>query len=158
MILVNSRRWQQFEPLVAALSPDLGRYFRASMRCWCGLEVRPYPLADWHVWIAEDDGRPVGVTGLYREVGAPETLGWIGWFGVLPEMRGSGFGTSILQLTEERAVGLGLDCIQVYTDTGAEGASGFYLSNGYSERRGPGQIGRQRSASAASMVLSKRLL
>ena len=61
------------------------------------------------------DGMPVGITGIYIYYEYPED-GWCGWYGVLPEFRGKGYGRQILDWTINQAREMGLKSFRLYTD------------------------------------------
>ena len=48
------------------------------------------------------DNEPIGVTGIYSYHEYPESA-WLGWFGILSEHRGKGYGKAALEKTIELA-------------------------------------------------------
>ena len=71
-------------------------------------------------WFATDKkGKAIGMTGLYRDQKNKddhETV-WLGWFGVHPEYRRCGIGSSLLEFTINEAKRLGFKTMKIYTST-----------------------------------------
>ncbi len=154
----QSRNMVDYEPFVTGLSAELGPEFGRSMRNWCGLESRPYPLLEWEVFIVERDGRPVGVCSYYRQSEDARRRYWIGWIGVLKEERRHGTGSAMLRTTENHLQSnFRAREAWVYTDTAD--AIAFYKANGYQPA---GVFGEQHltqaAARAESAVLRKILV
>ncbi len=70
--------------LQAALFPEVHAEFLASRR-----------LARARFWAARFNGRVVGLAGLYDYRGMPSET-WLSWFGLVPAVRGHGFGSRLL--------------------------------------------------------------
>lgn len=68
-----------------------------------------------YFYICKVDGIPVGITGIYVYHEYPED-GWCGWYGVLPESKGEGYGKRILTWTINKAKDMGLKNFRLYTD------------------------------------------
>lgn len=66
-------------------------------------------------WIVYDEDTPIGITGLYSYHEYP-TDAFLGWFGVLPEARGKGFGSQMFDNFENTARNSGYENIRLYTD------------------------------------------
>lgn len=58
---------------------------------------------------------PVGITGIYVYIEYPED-GWCGWYGILPEFQGQGYGKKLLIWTMGKAKEMGLKNFRLYTD------------------------------------------
>lgn len=67
-------------------------------------------------WIVYKDDKVVGISGIYEypELGEVETA-WLGWFGVLDEYRGMGYGREILEKTIEIAKQRGFTKFRLYS-------------------------------------------
>ena len=77
----------------------------------------------------------VGIFGLYYYEGYPDDA-WLGWFGVLPEHRGKGYGNTALTFFEDLARDRGFRYVRLFTDTyDNEEAHKFYLEHGFTEER-----------------------
>jgi len=58
----------------------------------------------------------VGVVGLYSYIQYPDDA-WMGWYGLLPQYRGKGYGSEIFDFFEETAKTKGHKNIRLYTDS-----------------------------------------
>lgn len=67
-------------------------------------------------WLVYDNNKLVGMSGIYDypELGEPDTA-WLGWFGVLEEYRGSGYGKAILLETLNRAKDMVYKILRLYS-------------------------------------------
>ena len=75
------------------------------------------------IWLAEHDGRTVGVIGLERYA----ATGLLRSLAVLPEHRGRGLGAALVQHLEVQATRLGVTELVLLTET----AKQFFLQRGY---------------------------
>lgn len=67
-------------------------------------------------WICKsEDGQPLGITGIYSYVEYPNDA-WCGWFGIMPEMQGKGYGRKLFSWTMEKAKEMGFENFRLYTD------------------------------------------
>ena len=66
-------------------------------------------------YLAEVDGRYVGITGMYYYDEYIDSA-WLGWYGVLPEYRNKGYGREILRKTTDLAREKGFQNMRLYTD------------------------------------------
>lgn len=71
------------------------------------------------------DNEPIGVTGIYSYHEYPESA-WLGWFGILSEHRGKGYGKAALEKTIELAKEKGYTKFRLYTDEFATDAHKLY--------------------------------
>ena len=69
----------------------------------------------------------VGVTGLYQEPDDPDSLRWLGWFGVVPEYRGRGYGRRILEATESLCLRMKVTTLKLWTTEDDEEAAAQIL-------------------------------
>lgn len=72
-------------------------------------------LKYWFVNKTKKSGEIVGITGLETRLGDPEDMAWLGWFGVVPEARGKGFGRAILKKTIAKARSIGFERLRLWT-------------------------------------------
>lgn len=90
-----------------------------------------YP--DHHVryWLAEMNSAYIGITGLYYYDDDPDTV-WLGWFGILSDHRGKGYGRILLEKTMDMARAEGFGHLRLYTDyTGNHNAVLLYEQEGF---------------------------
>lgn len=71
---------------------------------------------DLDFWICKnEEGDILGITGIYSYYEYPDDA-WCGWYGVLPEHQGQGYGKKILLWTMEKAKEMGFKNFRLYTD------------------------------------------
>jgi GNAT superfamily N-acetyltransferase len=96
------------------------------------------------------------ITGLHHyEWGPPENV-WLGWFAVAPEFQGSGLGTALFNLIQNRAYEMGFRkmFIETYSSPTFNRARRFYARQGFIEA---GRISDYLSDHADMVVFSKIL-
>ena len=155
--LRTSKHFAEYEAVINALEPDLGPGLRASMRYWCGLEPRPNPLDFWEVYLVEAEGSTVGLGGLYRRPGEPESVLWLGWLGIMPQLRNRGYATAALQLLRDRARELGAQKLYVYTDRDNPAAHALYQRAGFEFAYDAGDASSLFTSEPSELVLSLSL-
>ena|SRR6516162_10091540 len=116
---------------IGIIAFDFGDRFLLSMLHWCGIGRRSTPLAYWKVFLVRSAGQVVGVSGLYRQPGMPETVCWVGWFGIRHRFRGQGFGTRAMYLLWDFARSVAGQELWVYTGSSDDIAVRFYKSLGF---------------------------
>lgn len=89
------------------------------------------------ILLAEQAGRPIGYTMVHLRSASPtwsssEQAGEIETLSVLPEMRGRGIGTALLQAVRERLEPLGLGELSLHVIFGNDDATRFYERHGFS--------------------------
>ncbi len=65
-------------------------------------------------YLAHMNGSPIGVTGSYELTGQPGEV-WLGWFGITPRERSTGFGRQLLECTEGVARDNGYSVLRAWT-------------------------------------------
>lgn len=66
-------------------------------------------------WIVKNKGINIGICGLYSYKKYPKDA-WLGWFGIIDEFRGNGYGRIILDYAFDYAQKIGFKNIRLYTD------------------------------------------
>src|SRR6266446_4992335 len=110
---------------------DFGDRFLLSMLHWCGFGRRSTPLDYWKVFLLRVRDEVVGVSGLYRQPGIPQTVCWVGWFAIRPGIRGQGFGRNAMYALIDFAKGIQVKKLWVYTGSSDDIAVNFYKSLGF---------------------------
>ena len=95
--LINSENFDDYHPILS-LEKDLGDGYIDDIKNYCGLipshyEGHPPPNSDnWKIFLIKKDNTTIGITGFYKLGMSPKNPNeyWLGWFGILPEYRGSG--------------------------------------------------------------------
>ena len=80
----------------------------ANNKCYSDLSMLKY-------WLVENKGKVIGICGLYSYKSTPKDV-WLGWFGVLEDERGKGYGKEILNYMIQSAKDLGYENFRLYTD------------------------------------------
>ena len=106
---------------------------------WLPLESDPYTKVvngemketRSRYYLVYDEETLVGLTGFYI-VPEDKESAFLGWFGVVPEMRRNHYGSKILKMHEEELRRLGYKYSRLYTETdNNEATRNFYERNGY---------------------------
>ncbi len=67
-------------------------------------------------WICKDENNiPIGITGIYSYFEYPDDA-WCGWYGILPQYQGMGYGKELLLWTMAKAKEMGYKNFRLYTD------------------------------------------
>lgn len=121
---------QYFLPLFKELTEFNERFLLAMLR-WCGYgRKRHRELAMWNVYVVCHLNKPIGVTGVYCEQGDPSERCWLGWFGIVPNYRRRGIGSSLFNTTCKISRSKGFSSLYIYTEGTDEEAISFYESVG----------------------------
>lgn len=89
----------------------------------------PPKMTHLQYWVAIDQDRVVGISGLYGWKSEPG-VAWIGWTVVAPEFRRLGIGSALLDRVKHTAVLKGFHTLKVYTVPG-EAVDRFYRAQGF---------------------------
>ncbi len=113
--------------LAAALNPEAHSVFLVDRR-----------LERVRFWTGIFDGKVVGVAGLYDYRGMPGET-WLSWFGLLPVMRGHGYGKRFLDWTIDQVRREGWAVLRLWTTDEEEYAAAFrmYQRRGFATEECP---------------------
>ena len=142
--------------IVEELKNDLGERFPHSIRSWCGLEIRPYPLVNWQLYLASDaqEGNIIGLYSYYQQPEDPPEKFWIGWLGVLPQYRRQGVARQFLANIMSSVLTCGAKELWVHTDNSNHAAISLYKEAGMNYWGEFNMLNiRQASADGDSVVL-----
>jgi ribosomal protein S18 acetylase RimI-like enzyme len=153
--LVETTDIEMFLPVMKEV--DFGDRFLLSMLHWCGIGRRSTSLAYWKVFLLRSAGQVVGVSGLYRQPGMPETVCWVGWFGIRPRFRRKGFGTRAMYLLWDFARNNGCQELWVYTGSSDDIAVCFYKSLGFEVLGTAARWARRQTMDDSDIILRRRL-
>jgi ribosomal protein S18 acetylase RimI-like enzyme len=157
--LIETRERWTYQPLVEALTCELGPEFGQAMDWWCGIGERLYSLPFWKVLAAVDaEGRAQAVIGLYQEQGAPKDEFWVGWFGVLHGWRRRGIGTRLLAHVAAEAKQRGGRILRLYTSPDNDGGIGFYERMGFVRTGTMADHDGEQAASDGTEIVMSRVL
>lgn len=138
---IQSRNIYDYRPLTNSLVDDFGYGFLHTMMVWCDLIDDPFAEGQyWEVWLIrrtvrnEYTGRyfkeVIGICGLYTLEPHNRDEMWLGWFGVVPELRNQGIGVKALDFLKEKAKSEGCKKLRSYVDKEGKPLP-FYKRNGF---------------------------
>jgi GNAT superfamily N-acetyltransferase len=155
MELVETKEIQMFLPVMKEI--DFGDRFLLSMLHWCGIGQRSTPVDYWKVFLLRADGDVVGVSGLYRQPGVPETVCWVGWFGIRPLFRRQGFGKRAMYALIDFARHIPVKELWVYTGSSDKIAVNFYRNLSFDELGAAADWAPGRTMDDSDIVLRRTL-
>ena len=86
-------------------------------------------------YLIKENNTFIGIIGIYSYDAYPEDA-WLGWFGLLQEYRGKGYGKKGLEFFEELARNRGFRYARLFTDTlNNDNTRNFYKHHDYFEER-----------------------
>lgn len=135
MELIQSKNIVDYSVLLDGLYPDFGNHFCHTILCWCEImEVGEQPKRKegkfWEVWIVRDHLKnTLGICGLYSLSESTNEL-WLGWFGILPELRSSGIGAHVINQLKVKAKNIGAAALMSYVDEDGKPLN-FYYRHGF---------------------------
>ena len=145
----ESRNIDDYRPLIAELSAELGARFGGSMENWCGIGSRPYPLPVWQVYLVRDAaGEAVGVCSYYRQEEDPPGRHWIGWIGVRKASRRQGVAAAMFTHVLKQLEAMNPTEVWVYTSS--KGAEQFYRAMGMHDVGHFHETGLEQAAAAGN--------
>ena len=86
-----------------------------------------------HYWVVRDgEGKTVGITGFNEVSGDKAEHCWLGWFALIPELRGEGLGSALLEKVISEARSLKKEALYIVATDLSEmkGNEKFYDKNG----------------------------
>lgn len=125
------------ESFLPDLSPliheDFGSDFALTLLSWCELLDEPAgkenPGFLWKMWAVQMNDSTIGVCGLYAIEDRTDEL-WLGWLGILPDLRNKGVGRMLMKKLYSEAKGIGCKTLMAYV--GSHGAPlNFYNREGF---------------------------
>jgi ribosomal protein S18 acetylase RimI-like enzyme len=96
---------EPYKMFTASLDPDSYRVM------W----LDPVKVQELNYWLLTKDDDVQAFSGLYHRVGEHPDKLWLGWFGVIPNLRGQGYGKALLRWTISRAKVQGGRSLSLYT-------------------------------------------
>lgn len=153
----TEKQIDSYQELIDDLTDELGSRFGGSMRNWCGIGTRPYPLPVWNVYLVRNtSGDAIGVCSYYRQEDDPPGRYWVGWIGVLKRFRRQGIAGQMFARVRAEVEQLGANQLWVYT--GTPEAASFYRAMGMAPAGRFEQVGlEQAAASGDESVFEMRL-
>jgi ribosomal protein S18 acetylase RimI-like enzyme len=127
--LLETKDLRMFIPVMREI--DFGDRFLLSMLHWCGFGRRSTPLDYWKVFLLRVRDEVVGVSGIYRQPGMPQTVCWVGWFAIRPGIRRQGLGRNAMYALIDFVKGIQVKELWVYTGSADDIAVNFYKSLGF---------------------------
>lgn len=126
----NTRRLNDFKPLLNSFVDDWGYIYIHTILIWCRYIEEEEGDTLWEVWAIKHKGETIGICGLYSlEENYTEEL-WLGWFGIVPELRNKKLGGEALEFLEKKAKKHGCKTLYAYVDAHGKPLP-FYYRNGF---------------------------
>lgn len=94
-------------------------------------QLDKFSIDKLNYWLAQENGKAVGITGLYSRTEDPKDTAWVGWYGVTPEARGRGVGSKVFTETIEKARAQGVKELKLRTDDSGEAAWKIFERYGF---------------------------
>ncbi len=136
--IIQSKNIHDYKPVLENLVKDFGFIYYHTILCWCGVidEEPEYKNKYWDLWLIKYNNQVVGICGLYSRHDNNVDELWLGWFGIVPDVRKKTFinnltlGEYVLNWMETHAKSLGCKKIMSDVDKNRK-ALNFYFRNGY---------------------------
>lgn len=97
---IQTRNIYDYSDILEPLRKDFDYVFYSTMLCWCKIIPSDNAQGDklWELWLIKLGDKQIGVCGLYTLQGVETTTElWLGWLGILPELRNQKFGTQVMK-------------------------------------------------------------
>lgn len=122
---------KDFKPVIQGLEDVFEQEHWATILCWCGLiDNDPEDFGKyWKVWLIQYREKTVGFCGLYSPSRTDNSVLFLGWFGMLPQYRGIGFGGISIEFMKSEAKKAGAKKILTYVDN--QRSLQFYERNSF---------------------------
>ena len=127
----QSKNVHDYKPIFEGLVNDFGYIYYKTILKWCGiLDDDKGENKYWQVYLIRWEDKTVGICGLYSLYEFRTDELWLGWFGVIPEMRNLNIGKYALDWMKENAKSIGCKKIKSYIDKSQKPLP-FYEKNGF---------------------------
>lgn len=125
----QSKNVDDFKPIFRTLVSDFGYVYYDTILEWCGVIKDENPPFFWQVYLIKFNDETVGICGLYSLKQSTDEL-WLGWFGVIPEMRNKGIGHHVISFLKSKAKEQNCKSIYSYVDKNGKPLN-FYYREGF---------------------------
>ena len=129
----KTRNIYDYSQVLKPLAEDFTPIFYQTMLVWCEIIPSDNAQSDrlWEVWLIKLGNKQVGVCGLYTLNGATDTKElWLGWLGIVPELRNLKLGTQVMEHLYAFAKSVGCERIYSYVDKDGRPLN-FYKREGF---------------------------
>lgn len=131
MYFFQTENIHSYSEVLDALHSDFGNAYLHTILVWCRiLKGKDEDNCHWQVYLVQEGDRTIGICGLYGLEENSTTELWLGWFGILPEIRSSGHGAKVLAELKDIARSLGCKTLRSYVDKDGKPLP-FYHRNGF---------------------------
>jgi len=130
---IQTKDIYQYGPILKPLVNDFSFVFYQTILLWCNVipSIRPNNDLLWEIWLVKFDDKPIGICGLYTLTDAINTDElWLGWLGLLPELRNKNMGHQIMSHLYDYAKTFGCKKILSYVDKEGKPLN-FYKKEGF---------------------------
>ena len=123
---IKSKNIEDYKKLIDELFADFGEHFAQSISYYCDDD---YDKSNyWQIYLVKYDDDIIGICGLYTINDITSEM-WLGWFGIIPEMRNKKIGSIIIDYLKETAKNLGDSKIKSYVDSNGKPLNFYYRNN-----------------------------
>jgi GNAT superfamily N-acetyltransferase len=130
---VQTRNIYDYSEVLKPLKEDFDYVFYSTMLCWCKIIPSDNAQGDrlWEVWLIKLGAKQVGICGLYTLHGVETTTElWLGWLGIVPELRNLKLGSQVMEHLYMYAKSVGCERIFSYVDKDGKPLN-FYNREGF---------------------------
>lgn len=132
----QSRDIKEYRPLIDSLIEDFDYVFLHTILQWCKLATDDSEGDNqhWEVYLVEqtinNETSVIGICGLYTLYPHDTKELWLGWFGLVPELRNKNIGKDVMTFLYDEAKKVGCTEILSYVDKEGKPLS-FYKREGF---------------------------
>ncbi len=131
LIFVQSRNIYDYSSIMPSLAEDFGNAFYHTCLTWCQIIPDTSHNLLWQIWLIKKNNKFIGICGLYTLSGAKNTSElWLGWLGIIPELRNKGLGVYVMQHLYKYAKSVKCKKLFSYVDSVGKPLS-FYEREGF---------------------------
>lgn len=127
LVCVNQKTYKKAIEIQHTIFPTEKHDGEENILSSLGLIKKPFSA---RYYLAMQGERHIGITGLYRYHNSTQEV-WLGWFGILPQYRGDGYGRALLERSMDMARQEGYQTLRLYTDEENAEARNLYQKAGF---------------------------
>ena len=128
-----SKNIYDYSEILKPLADEFTTLFYQTMLVWCSIIESDNAQGDklWELWLVKLGNKTIGICGLYTLKDAVDTKElWLGWLGIIPELRNMNFGSQIMNHLYINAKNVGCERLLSYVDKDGKPLN-FYKKEGF---------------------------